>query len=684
MSKTIVIIGGGFAGAYLARTVERWLPKDWELILFSKENYLTFTPLLAEVVGSSISPTHVVRPVRQMVRRTICRTAAVTRLDLTARLVEYQMPGGGNATQTYDHLVLACGMVVNTNIIPGVAAHAFALKTLGDALLLRDQLINQLERAEVETDPQRRRQALSFAVIGGGFSGVEVAGEMFDLLTDSRRFYPSIAKKDIRVVLIHSQKQILPELPESLGAYARRRMEARGIEFRLEAIAQGVTENGVRLRDGTVIAAGTVVCTIGNTINPLIAASGLPLERGRLRAEPDMRLLGQTNAWGLGDCTAVPNAFDGKPSPTLAQFALRQAGQLSNNLRRTIEGRPTEPFSFRMEGSFAAIGHHNAVGKVFFLKVSGFFAWVMWRAIYLSKMPTLARKIQVAFDWMLDIFFPRDIVQLSPRETHRVPRAHFEPGEFVFRQGDPPDKFYVIEKGKAGVYLDGWTAAVATLGPGEYFGEHGLLRAGTRPVSVKAEEALDVLCVRRAQMLDVLEHLSLLRTDLEDHLQRLESAWKFRDVVRNHPRLHQLKVRDAMTTSVATIPLELSYADAIAHFQRVGQGPYIVVDPAGMPQGICTAVDLHKALCTLKPLTTPLAQIMSHPIVTVTESDTLADAMQLFLEKPFEHLVVVADADKARPVGMITPFRILLYYAEDIGHGPAGMFAAPVAKAEAR
>ena len=220
MPKTIVIIGGGFAGAYCARELESRLPKDWELILFSEENYLTFTPLLAEVVGSSISPLNVVRPLRQMLRRTICRTAAVTRLDLGARQVEYRLPEGTMAAQPYEHLVLACGMVVNTNVIPGVAAHAFPLKTLGDAFQLRNRVITHLEQAEVETDPERRRHLLSFAVIGGGFSGIEVAGEIYDLLTASRRFYASIKKEDIRVVVIHGLKQILPELPESLGAYA--------------------------------------------------------------------------------------------------------------------------------------------------------------------------------------------------------------------------------------------------------------------------------------------------------------------------------------------------------------------------------------------------------------------------------------------------------------------------------
>jgi NADH dehydrogenase len=460
-------------------------------------------------------------------------------------------------------------------------------------------------------------------------------------------------------------------------------MQARGIEFRMEARARAVTEAGVHLDDDTLIRAGTVVCTIGNTTSPLIATSGLPQEHGRLRAEPDMRLSGHTNVWALGDCAAVPNAFDGKPSPTLAQHALRQAKQLAINIQHALAGRPTRPFSFRMLGSFAAIGHHNAVGKVFFLKLSGFFAWVMWRAIYLSKMPTLARKIQVAFDWAWDLFFPRDIVQLNPRETPRVPRAHFEPDEYVFHHGDMLHKFYIIEKGRAGMYLEGCADAVASLRPGDYFGLHGLLRVSSRPVSVRAEEALDVLSIPRGRLSDALDHLSLLRTVLEDQMCRREASWKFRDVVRDHPRLQRMRVLEAMTAPVPTLPLDMTYSEAIARFQHGGSGAYLVVDPAGRPQGICTRADLHKALCALQPLTTPLAEIMSHPLVTISESKSLADAMQLFLGAPVKRLVVVAAADPTRPVGLITPFDILLRFTESNGRDVADTVTAEPANAAA-
>jgi NADH dehydrogenase len=679
MPKTIVIIGGGFAGAYCARYLERSLPRDWQLILFSQENYLTFTPLLAEVVGASISPLHVVRPVRQILRRTVCRTASVTRLNLSANQIDYQLPHGATAAQPYDHLVIACGMVVNTNVIPGAAAHSFPLKTLGDALALRNRLISQLESAEVETDPAQRRHRLSFAVLGGGFSGVEVAGEMYDLLISSIRYYPSLRKDDVRVVLIHSHDHILPELPASLGEYARARMAQRGIQFCLKARAQAVTELGVRLADGTTLPAATVVCTIGNTINPLLAASDLPLERGRVRTEPDMRVSGHANVWALGDCALVPNAHDGQPSPALAQFALRQAKQLAVNLTNVVAGRPTRPFSYRLRGMFAAIGHRNAVGKVFFLKFAGLVAWFLWRAVYLSKMPTLARKFQVAFDWAWDLFFPRDIVQLNVRETRRVPRAHYEPGEYVFKRGDAAQKFYVIERGKAACLLEGWDEPVLYFGPGDFFGEAAIVHSGSRLASVRAEEPLDVMAIDQGPFQDLLDHLRQMRTNLERRLERLQAAWKFHAVVRGHSRLNAVPVREVMTTPVPTLPGTTTFGEAVAHFQREEQWAYVILDEAGRPQGICTTTDLHNALLALKPLTTPLAEIMSRPLATISEAQPVAAAMLMFLRQPIRRLVVVADDDPQRLVGMITPFEILERFAATIeGDGTMAAVDRPV------
>jgi len=662
MRKSIVIVGGGFAGVDCARHLERRLPDGWDLYLLSRENHIVFTPLLAEVVGASISPLHVVWPIRQRLRRTTCRTVTVSRLNLNDCRVEYQPVGGSPAELSFDHLVLACGSVVNMDMMPGLAAHAFPLKTLGDAFTLRNHLIQQLERAEVETDPERRRHLLSIAVIGGGFSGVEVAGEMYDLLAASRKYYPVLRADDFRVVLLHSPKRLLPEMPESLGEFARVRMQARGIDIRLGIRAQAVTEAGVHLADGIVIPAGTIVCTIGNMANPLITESGLPLDRGRIRTEPDMRVTGHSNVWALGDCAVVPNAYDGQPSPPVAQFAVRQAKQLAANLRRAVAEQPTRPFSYRMIGSFAAIGHRKAVGRVLGVNFSGFLAWFLWRGIYLGKMPTLARRVQIAFDWAWQLIFPRDIVQLSRRETERLPREHFQPGEYVFRKGDLGDKFYLIERGRVGVYLDDAGPAVAFLGPGQFFGERALIRAEKRWASLRAEDPLDVLSIRRGPFQDLLANLAMFRSGMEDHVSRVDSAWKFEQAFRDHPRLSRVLVREAMTGPVRTLPATLGFAEAIARFQREGRDAFVVLDEQLHMAGICTATDLHRAMCDLKPLATPLSEIMRRPVLTISESKSLADAMLMFIRHPVKRLVVVAADDETRPIGILTPFDILLHY----------------------
>lgn len=511
----IVIVGGGFAGVYAARYLERRLPKDWAIVLFSQENHLVFTPLLGNVVGSSINPMHVVWPIRQMVRRVVCRTAVITSIDLAAREVRYRTPANQPASQPFEHLVLACGSIVNLNIVPGMSAHGWPLKTMGDALVLRNHLIGLLEKAQVEPDPERRRLLLSVVVVGGGFSGVEVAGEIADLLGASRRFYPDIPRDEIKVTLLHSRDRLLPELPESLADFARRKMTARGIDVRLNARAAAVTERGVRLHGAGDVPAATVVCTIGNTVNPLLANLGLPLTGTRLQTGADFRLAGCDRVWALGDCAAVPNALDGQPSPPTAQFAVRQAKALAKNLAATIGGKLTVPFRFKPLGAFASIGERRAVGQVFGLKFSGLPAWFVWRGVYLSKMPTLARKVQIAFDWLWQLFFPRDIVQLNLWQTERLNHAHYEAGQFVFHKGDPGDKFYLIEKGRAGVYYEETAAPIAVLGEGDHFGEGALLSGCARTASIRAEGALDVLILGNESFQQIMHHSAVIKAAMD-------------------------------------------------------------------------------------------------------------------------------------------------------------------------
>jgi NADH:quinone reductase (non-electrogenic) len=657
-SKNLVIVGGGFAGVYAARYLQKRLPAEWRITLFSRENHFIFTPLLGDVVGSAINPMHVVWPIRQMARGTLCRTCSVTRLDIPGRTVEYETADGRPARQPYDHLVLACGSAVNLDIIPGMAAHGWPLKTMGDALLLRNHLIGLLERAEIAENPAVKKRLLSVVVVGAGFSGVEVTGEVYDLLVESSRFYQNIQRSDIHVALLEGRDRILFELPESLSRFAHKKMSRRGIDIRVRALARSVTEEGVRLENGGLLAAGTVICTIGTMAGPLLANSGLPLQNNRLKTGADMRVEGHENIWALGDCAAVPNACEGKIAAPTAQIAVRQARQLSGNLLAAIAGRPTQPFSFKPLGMLASIGNRKAVGQVFGLKISGFLAWFIWRGVYLSKMPTLARKIQIAFDWAWQLFFPRDIVELNLGLTERLSRAHFEPGQFVFHKGDAGDNFYVIAKGEAAVFLDESAGPVARLGPGEHFGEGALLRSALRSASVRAETALDLLVVEKKSFAMLAGHLDVLRAALERSVRGSRSAARLLEEARDHPRLNSTTVGQVMSRPVETLPLSLTFGDALRRAQELGKGAYPVVDAAGNMVGLCTRTDFYNALQALRPPPTPLAEIMRRPVITVRSADSLTRALLLFLREPIKRLVVVADDAPDRPVGILTPFDI--------------------------
>jgi NADH:ubiquinone reductase (H+-translocating) len=417
MYKSFVVIGGGFAGTKVTQALEHTLPPDWVLTLVSQENFITFNPLLPEVVGASILPGHVIAPHRQMIHCSHVCMAQVTEIDTTKRIVHYLGEGAG--TIRYDQLLLACGSNANLDIVQGMATYALPLKTLGDALFLRNRIIARLEQAELQPDLHHRRWLTTFVVVGGGFSGVETAGELADFLFASLRYYRRIQLEDLRIVLLHSGDRLLPELSASLGAFTVRKMRARGVEVRLNARAASVTDRGVHLDDGQILEGGTVICTIGTQPNSLLEQIPAPKIRGRLTVNPDMSVPGVEGIWAAGDCAAVVNAWDNKPSPPTAQFANAQAKVLAANVVARLKGQSTQPFRYRPQGQLSSIGHNNAVAEVLGLKISGFVAWLMWRGLYLLRIPTLARKTRLFLEWNWAMFFPPDISHFGYRRSQR-------------------------------------------------------------------------------------------------------------------------------------------------------------------------------------------------------------------------------------------------------------------------
>ena len=421
--RQVVIIGGGFAGATLVRSLQHMLPASWRIVLVSEESYTTFNPMLAEVVGASIFPEHVVAPLRELVA--VARghrfvMGQVSAVDSQAKTLTCQSLAG-DVQLAYDHLVFAFGNRARLDFIPGMAEHALPLKTIGDALEIRNTVLRKLAQAELQADASRRSQLAHFVVIGGGFSGVEVAGELVDCLRSIQRYYPGVPKSDIRVTLVHEQQRLLPELPEALGHSAQRSLAQRGVQILLGERAADISATGVALASGQHLDAATVVCTIGTRPNPLALTLALPVERGRIVVQPDMSVARHEGLWALGDCARVPNARDGTVSPPTAQFAVRQAHQLAKNIVSTIMQRPTGTFNYKARGSMAAIGHMRGVAALPGINLSGLPAWLLWRAYYLSQMPTLGRKLRIYVEWTWGMFFPADITHFRfTRSKDRV------------------------------------------------------------------------------------------------------------------------------------------------------------------------------------------------------------------------------------------------------------------------
>ena len=413
----IVILGGGFAGATLATSLEKKLPSNCSITLVSKDNHITYNPLLAEVVGASILPGHVIAPLRQMVKRTCICMVQVTDIDLINKQLHYL--GEGSGTIKYDHLVIACGVNAKLDLVPGMANWALPMKTLGDALFLRNRIMQRLEQASLQPIPHLRQWLTTFVVLGGGFSGVEVAGEITDFLHSSLKYYPSLDPADCNVCLIHAGDRILPELSPSLSQFALKKMTKRGLDVHLNARAARVDARTVELQNGKRITSGTIINTIGTTANTLIESLSLPKIHDQIETRPDMSVPEFTGIWAIGDCAHIHNAWNNQPAPPTAQFATREAEQLARNIIATLHGNETKAFHFRPLGALSTIGHNKAVAEILGVRISGFPAWLMWRGIYLLKVPTFSRKVRIFFEWSWGMLFPADIAHMGFTRTKR-------------------------------------------------------------------------------------------------------------------------------------------------------------------------------------------------------------------------------------------------------------------------
>jgi NADH dehydrogenase len=422
--RRILILGGGFAGAYVAMQLERRLGRtpDVEIALVSRENFVLFTPMLHEVAGSDVAVTDIVQPLRKMLRLARVGIAEVEAIDLIKKQVRIRHKDLPSAYEvTYDQLVLALGAVTNFYRTPGLESHALTMKTLGDAIVLRNRVIDALELADNQTVEAERKKTLTVVVAGGGFAGIETAGALTDFLRQAMRFYPRLKQDMIRVVVVHAGGHILPELGASLGNYAQNKLRARGVDVRLNTKVASYDDKLVILDDGTQIPARILVWTAGTTPAQVLYSLPCGRDRGRVVVNGCMQVHGFPGVWALGDCALVPDPFNqGKFYPPTAQHAIRMAAVLAKNIAATMRGLEPQPFRFKTLGSLATIGRRVGVAEILGMRFSGIIAWWLWRAIYLGLMPGAQKKVRVALDWTLDLFFAKDIVQLPTLRTPTI------------------------------------------------------------------------------------------------------------------------------------------------------------------------------------------------------------------------------------------------------------------------
>jgi NADH dehydrogenase len=529
--KRVVILGGGFAGVYAARYLEKALGRrdDFEVVLVNKENYFVFQPMLAEVVSGSVGVTDIVSPIRRLLPRTELHVREVESIDLNSKTVTTS-PGFRPHPHVlaYDHLVLALGNVTDFRGLRGLPEHALPFKNLGDALNLRNHCIRALEEAAVERDDaELRRQLLTFVVAGGGFSGVEVVAELNDFVRGVARNYPQIDPSEIRVVLLHSRERILPEVTERLGLFAQKILLKRGVEVRLNTRLQAATGDEAVLGDGTRISTRTLVSTVPSSPHPLVESLELPRDRsGRLIANSFLEVEGAENVWALGDCALVPVGDRAAASPPTAQHATRQAKTAAHNIVASIRGGKKLASDFKDLGKLGALGHRSAVAEILGVPVSGFLAWWLWRTIYLLKLPGWGRRLKVATSWTLDLLLPAELVQLRLGDSNGITREHFEPGEVVFHQGDLGDRIYFVVAGRAEVVREhaGVELMLAELGAGEYFGEMALVENTTRNATVRCVEPLDLISLPKREFGVLAAHLPELRRSFEGVVARRRRA----------------------------------------------------------------------------------------------------------------------------------------------------------------
>lgn len=655
----VAILGGGFAGVNCAQALARAVGRrsGLKVGLIAEENYMVFQPMLPEVAGASISPRHVVNPLRLLCRHASIFRGSVESIDWPRkRLVLNAGPFSGNLQVQFDHLVLALGAITDLSRMPGMPEHAFLIKNVGDAMFLRATIISRIEEANVEPRPEVRQRLLTFVVVGGGYSGVETAGHLLDFFRSICSYYPNVAAADIKVHLIHSGDHLLPTLSQSLGEYSARKLRERGLNLSLNQRVKSVTANRVYLMDGSCVESNTVISTVGNAPHPLVMTLGtqcaLELAKGNLVTEPTGLVKGQSKLWAAGDCAAFPIAGGGQ-SPATAQFAMRQGALIGKNIARQLRGEPPQPFRFKGLGEMASIGHRIAVAEILGLRFSGFLAWWLWRSVYLLKLPRFDRKVRVVLDWTLDLFFPRDLNHLSPRFSKPVKEIYLEAGDVLFHAGEPAFSFYIVKSGLLELREDG--DVVQRLEPGAYFGEAALLGDGLWHNNAVAAEPTRLVSLPAS----VFRQLVQGAGSLGQFFQKSATKYQSREVVeafahRIPPHVAAQPIQVLMERRLFTLTPEMTVRQAVQITREHPRSSYPFVDASQRLLGAVTREDFYEFL--KRPDTTAdslLSALLLTKVPTVTAQTCISDVMRCFIRTGANKVLVVDETQRLQGIATI-------------------------------
>ena len=457
--KQILVLGGGFAGVYTARYLEKLLrPEQASITLVNRENYWVYQPMLPEVISGSIGLTNVVSPIRRFCPRTNLVMRDVEDIDLKNQIVTISPGFRPRQLQLkYDYLVIALGNVTNFYGMPGLIENALPFRTLADAMVLRNHLIHVLEEADV----------------------------------------PVIVHENVMIAIVQAGDRILPEMSEPLAVFAEKILRKRGVEIVLKDKLSSATSERAILQSGIEIPCKTLISTVPSALPPALQKLDCAKERGKLLVNTGLELKDyEGRVWALGDCASIKTVAGTKVPPT-AQHAIREATTAAINIAASIRGGNRAEFAFEGLGTLGSLGHGAAVAQIFGIKLSGLIAWFLWRCIYLMKMPGWNRKVRISTDWLLHLLFPPELAQTKVAFEYGIKNQHFEPGDIVFQQGDLGDSVYVIQEGECDVLRDkdGLPELLATLKHGDYFGEMALLSDQTRNATIRARSAMNVLII---------------------------------------------------------------------------------------------------------------------------------------------------------------------------------------------